>query len=690
MAESLLVDPSNVGFIGTETPAMAHAKYEEPDHSVFDWYFSREEIEKYSPSRKDGIDLRKETYLRSSYCTFLQDLGMRLKVPQVTIATAITFCHRFFQRQSHAKNDRNVIATVCMFLAAKVEETPRLLRDVILVSCEIRSKKDPQSIQRIKQKEFYEKQKGLVLFAEKVVLKNLGFDLNVHHPYKPLVAAIKKFKVAQNALVQVAWNFVNDGLRTSLCLQFKPHHIAAGAIFLAAKFLKVKLPSNGQMVWWQEFQVTPQQLEDFSNQMLELYEQNGVSSASRGDEPVGSSGANNCQMLHKTQSNSKGTQSANGHSQYPQLNSLTAAQHRPGTPESHDTGQRKKQVGVKDVKSSQKYVSSSSYDRDDSTQDIGPSVNSRCTGKNVKSANCLQRDKTKYSDESTLSTAEVNEINVPLDSGRRILEERQGNKLSDYRQRYETKGRLQSNGSEQRWSHVGIGDVNKDKVKAALEKRRKSRGERINLNPNMPKADLIDEDALIELELESGVEAAAKAEKVKQERKESQPELCYRPEQEDLKLRKECSNGGGNGVKRKRSDDENTSKKRERFFDQLELPDEDQKMVSAEAVCEQREEGELPNSPADEWAGSPRFSDSRSRVSNQLENSSRSKKRRDYGDRDQHRHRNGSHDNKRWHDYHHRHHSYNRHHRAGGDRDRHRSKDRDWQEHDYKKRRCNH
>lgn len=53
-------------------------------------------------------------------------------------------------------------------------------------------------------------------------------------------------------------------LRTSLCLQFKPHHIAAGAIFLAAKFLKVKLPSDGEKVWWQEFDVTPRQLEGFS------------------------------------------------------------------------------------------------------------------------------------------------------------------------------------------------------------------------------------------------------------------------------------------------------------------------------------------------------------------------------------------------------------------------------------------
>lgn len=44
------------------------------------WYYSRKEIEENSASRKDGIDLKKETYMRRSYCTFLQDLGMRLKV----------------------------------------------------------------------------------------------------------------------------------------------------------------------------------------------------------------------------------------------------------------------------------------------------------------------------------------------------------------------------------------------------------------------------------------------------------------------------------------------------------------------------------------------------------------------------------------------------------------------------------
>uniref|UniRef100_A0ACD5X3Q2 Uncharacterized protein n=1 Tax=Avena sativa TaxID=4498 RepID=A0ACD5X3Q2_AVESA len=192
--------------------------------------------------------------------------------PPVTIATAVVFCHRFFLRQSHARNDRMTIATVCMFLAGKVEETPRPLKDVILISYEVIHKKDPAAVARIKQKEVYEKQKELLLIGERVVLVTLDFDLNVHHPYKPLVQAIEKFnKVAQKALAQAAWSFVNDGLRTSLCLQFKPQHIAAGAIFLATKFLKVKLPADGENFWLQQFDVTPRQLEEVSNQMLELY-----------------------------------------------------------------------------------------------------------------------------------------------------------------------------------------------------------------------------------------------------------------------------------------------------------------------------------------------------------------------------------------------------------------------------------
>lgn len=55
--------------------------------------------------------------------------------------------------------------------------------------------------------------------------------------------------------------------------------------------------------------------------------------------------------------------------------------------------------------------------------------------------------------------------------------------------------------------------IDKDKVKAALEKRRKARGE------TTKKKDLMDEDDLIERELEDGVELAAEDEKIKREQR---------------------------------------------------------------------------------------------------------------------------------------------------------------------------
>lgn len=43
-------------------------------------FMSRDEIERCSPSRKDGIDALREMHLRYSYCAFLQNLGLRLEL----------------------------------------------------------------------------------------------------------------------------------------------------------------------------------------------------------------------------------------------------------------------------------------------------------------------------------------------------------------------------------------------------------------------------------------------------------------------------------------------------------------------------------------------------------------------------------------------------------------------------------
>ena len=69
--------------------------------------------------------------------------------PQLTIATATVFCHRFYALNSHTRteNDWHVLAPACLFLAGKVEETPKALRDVVFVAYMMRHRKEPEKAQ---------------------------------------------------------------------------------------------------------------------------------------------------------------------------------------------------------------------------------------------------------------------------------------------------------------------------------------------------------------------------------------------------------------------------------------------------------------------------------------------------------------------------------------------------------------
>lgn len=53
---------------------------EEPGCSRSKWIFTRQEIESHSPSRRDGISLKKEAQRRRSYSFLLEEIGMKLKV----------------------------------------------------------------------------------------------------------------------------------------------------------------------------------------------------------------------------------------------------------------------------------------------------------------------------------------------------------------------------------------------------------------------------------------------------------------------------------------------------------------------------------------------------------------------------------------------------------------------------------
>jgi len=166
-------------------------------------FTSRGALEENSPSRRNGIDQRQEASYRWSYCEFLKDAGVMLKMPQLTIATAAVFCHRFYARHSHGapNNEWFTIATACLFLAGKVEETPKPLKEVVQVSYLIQHKQTLRSGLEHEQRE-------KILRAEMTVLQTLGYDFNVEHPYKHLLNLVGRCRLTTSK-PELNWRLVS-------------------------------------------------------------------------------------------------------------------------------------------------------------------------------------------------------------------------------------------------------------------------------------------------------------------------------------------------------------------------------------------------------------------------------------------------------------------------------------------------
>lgn len=122
----------------------------------------------------------------------------------------------------------------------------------------------------------FKRMRDKMLYYEFLILKTLGLDLQVEHAYRHLLTYVKGIN-GDKRLAQVAWNFVNDSLRTTLCLQFKPQLIACAAIYLASKYLSYEIPVD-KKPWWEVFDPTTKKetLEEISNQILDLYDSPNV------------------------------------------------------------------------------------------------------------------------------------------------------------------------------------------------------------------------------------------------------------------------------------------------------------------------------------------------------------------------------------------------------------------------------
>lgn len=229
-----------------------------------------------TPSIQDGIDFETERRYRKEGARFIMQIGTGMGLGHNTLATGIVYFHRFYMFHSFKTFPRYVTASCCLFLAGKVEETPKKCKDII--------KKAQSLLSGQKFLSFGEDPKEEVMTLERILLQTIKFDLQVEHPYSFLVKYAKCLK-GDNAklqkMVQMAWNFVNDSLSTTVCLQWEPEIIAVALIHLASKLSKFSVVDwvgrqQQHLRWWDMFvaDVTMEILEDICHQVLDLYQSN--------------------------------------------------------------------------------------------------------------------------------------------------------------------------------------------------------------------------------------------------------------------------------------------------------------------------------------------------------------------------------------------------------------------------------
>ncbi|KAI0046800.1 C/H/G cyclin [Auriscalpium vulgare] len=192
-------------------------------------------------------------FLNIYFASLIFKLGKRLQLRQRVIATATVFFRRFYVKNSYCETDPFIVISACCYVAAKAEESPVHIKNVVAESRQVYSQEEygikhfPTDNSKLAEMEFY-------------LVDDLECDLVVFHPYRTLMSLCGREAVAtiaeagelgigindgprywgtgegklelEEGPLQMAWFIINDTYRSELCLLYPPHLIAIAAIYL--------------------------------------------------------------------------------------------------------------------------------------------------------------------------------------------------------------------------------------------------------------------------------------------------------------------------------------------------------------------------------------------------------------------------------------------------------------------------
>ena len=236
--------------------------YEVIEEAERQWIYTEDELLR-TPSIIDGLSPEEERTFRYKGFNFITQVGIMLKLPQTTISTATVFFNRFLMRYSlkqKSKEDKKLhhyqVAATALFLATKVEEHCRKVRELVIACCRV-AQKNPNLVVDENTKDYW-RWRDTILHHEDVLLEILCFDLTIESPYNEMFRLLQFYGVEkQRKLRDAAWSFINDTHLTQACLLFTSRTIACAAVWFAASQTGTQFEDDAQGRPWWETQRVP-------------------------------------------------------------------------------------------------------------------------------------------------------------------------------------------------------------------------------------------------------------------------------------------------------------------------------------------------------------------------------------------------------------------------------------------------
>ena len=199
-------------------------------------YLDQAQIDALSTrSRSRGMNESTETMSRLAAGDLMQTLGRSLSFPCRTIGTSMMVWNRF--HLDHAMSDYRLeeVAVAAVFVASKLEDTPRKAREVLIAAHDLRHPHGP-TLQP--ESQALEEQRRRVLGLERMMLETESFDFRRSHAHVYTVKFARRLQGVPRRVARRAWDVCSDAYRTWLPFKLPAHVIGAASLCVAASLVE--------------------------------------------------------------------------------------------------------------------------------------------------------------------------------------------------------------------------------------------------------------------------------------------------------------------------------------------------------------------------------------------------------------------------------------------------------------------